>query len=327
MSPRPLPAIVAAAVALLAASTARPAESPVLSAASATAKFTTHRRTGEPRDSLRLSLRLSPTELLGAVDPAADGLRVSVAGVTVLDAPAPLAAKSFRARTRRGRLVRWTWSERGESGVAGSRRLTADARTGDVRVRVRKAGLAALRDAGPEDAVVELTIGDVTTSTRLRFFVSGARGAEVWRYRYVPPTPRPPGPLTFTSLSAGALSNVPRADVEVARDATQFAAVWSALGSPGPLPAVDFGEEMVVVVSSLVVGPGPSPIGLDVSAVRDTGTGVHVDWRLSLCEEPGLCPGAPGVECPTATPFHVFRTRATEGSVGLTRLDSVWVCP
>lgn len=325
---RPALLAAAASVLLLAPVRAPAQELGTLAVESAVARFDTSARSGRVRDKLRMKARFPIVDRVASFDPAVDDLRVTIAGVDVIDVPAGTEVDGFRfSRRKRGAVRKWRYRQRGEEGTVGSRTLTASAFNGVMRLDVRHADIHAVREAGASDVSVSVALGNSTAQTTVPFVVTRSGTPTVWRFRAIPSSPQPPAPLAYTPVVAGLLADTPRPASQIARDELEIAALWFALGSPGPAPVVDFDTEMVVVVSALVAGPGPSPPILSVSAVRTAPGGIHADWNLFLCEEPNNCPGAPGVPCPTVTPFFVFRTRAVPGSVTLRQTPTLWVCP
>ncbi len=291
----------------------------------ARAKFGTHARTGSARHTLRIKGTFPDRDALGTFDPALDDVTVRVGTLTVLSVPAGTDDAGYRIHTRHDEIRKWRYRLRGEAGLEGSRKLSVNARTGRFNLVIKRANLSPLRDAGADDVTVSIRVGDVTAETTLSFLITRAGTPVKWHYTDAPPNPGPAGPRQFTSLVAFSLPNTALPHVEIARTQQEYDTLWAARGIPGSPPAVDFTQDMVVTVSSLVRGPGAFPPILDIVAVRNAGAAMEIDWRFALCEE-NVCPGAP-IPCPTATPFHVFKTGRFDGDVRTTQTATVGVCP
>ncbi len=271
-----------------------------------------HPRSGVALDTLELKAQLPDTGVLKSFDPSVTAVRVSVAGVDVIATVAPQDAKSFRIRRKRGSVRRWRYVDPSTAPGVGKRHLTVNARNGNLTLVVKRAFLRDITDAGSDDVEIVVAIGDVEAVATFAFDV---RSATLWRYIPLPsggPGSGPVGPVTWAPITSGALVNTARADLEVARTPAELTALWAGFGLLSAEPQVDFETEMVVALSSVIRGPGPTLPIMDLTNVSGAGSAVRIDWRLRGCQW-GFCPGAPSpVTCPTATPFQIVRvTRAS----------------
>ncbi len=153
----------------------------------ARARFSVAKRSGAARHMLKLAFQVSPRHLAELHDPDSHALRVRLDGTDLVAAD----AGSDGVRVRNDGRLRY----RGR--IAGGRvKLSANAVTGRVKLKVARADLSALAASSAVDLPLSLEMGGVVVDTSESFIV---RDGRVRRWRGVavafPPVPDPgPGP-------------------------------------------------------------------------------------------------------------------------------------
>jgi hypothetical protein len=257
---------------------------------SARIRFRSRGDTEKPVDSLILKAVFEDWQVPSRYDPAADGLRVTVAGRTVLSVP-PV---DDRARLVAKPDGRYRYVERPSAERVGVRKCVVDVVKGRIKLKARRLNLTDIWFQEPTDVPITLTFGDVSLTGRPDFRDEGSRwtiralsnmgGAqfpEVWPGGWG----NDPGSgyLHWRPLLAEARTELTTSAHLVLRDEASYVEFWNAriapsfVGEPPPeRPDVDFGEEMVV---GIFIGQRPTwDYGVEVNTVTAQGDGALVRY-------------------------------------------------
>ncbi len=281
-----------------------------------------------PSGRVRLSAGL-PTEILpAAYSLEEDGVTVEIGGVV---------AASFRPVETGVQVRERAWwlhdlrARRAPGRAPG--RLVLDRGHGRIELRSGPLDVSGIREAGPHGLSVVVRLGETTFSTTLDLTESSGR------FEYVsppgspiPPRPGPPpGPSgpALRILDTGLYSAIHAGETAVARNWTEYGALWArhhppvppGLGVPdvGP-PNVDFATEIVVAV---FLGDRSNGETATVLAVAAAGTGAAVTWAEVLLG-PG-CPVPMYVQMPS--PYALAAISRVAGTVTFSKQTTVRNCP
>jgi len=310
-------------------------ESPALKVQRLKIVLKSAKKDGSPRDRIRITANFPTLTLSPDYDARIDGFSLSVGGETVLAFP-PV---DDRARLDRESGRRWRYRERKSKDRSGVRRLYLNASSGLFELKAKKLDLGALHSAGPEGVRVVVTLGESVFTADLDLRVK----EKAWTFKAAKPglppwsppsgTWPPPAGFSFRILEVGGASAISAPETAVARNMTEYVALWARHHPPIPCldprmcpgvpefgpPAVDFTKEIVVAV---FLGQAMNGETADIlSAVRD-GTGASVTWaevRLGL-----TCPVPMYVTIPT--PYVLAAITRVEGTVSFEKRVTVKQC-
>ena len=117
----------------------------------------------------------------------------------------------------------------------------------------------------------------------------------------------------MTTINSNHMSGIDTPQQSVARTASEFETLWRKHAPSQPLPAVDFGKQMVLAV---FLGSRPSGgFNVQITNVRSSGKDLVVQWVETR--------PAPGMSAATVmtSPAHLVTVPQTDGAVRFEKLE------
>jgi len=99
-----------------------------------------HPQSGAARDAFVLRATFPDGDALRAFDPSTQAVNVTLGDLVLVATSAPVDARSFRVKSKRGSVRRFTWKTCGDDGSGGRRKLVVDARRRSLRLMIRGGG-------------------------------------------------------------------------------------------------------------------------------------------------------------------------------------------
>ena len=128
-----------------------------------------------------------------------------------------------------------------------------------------------------------------------------------------PPAAPAIGTVAMTTINSNHMSGIDTPQQSVARTASEFETLWRKHAPSQPLPAVDFGKQMVLAV---FLGSRPSGgFNVQITNVRSSGKDLVVQWVETR--------PAPGMSAATVmtSPAHLVTVPQTDGAVRFEKLE------